>query len=496
MKTAGKVSLIFLILFIAFTQAHAGKRAIVIAVDEYKDPTIPSLKGCVNDAAGIIKVLKDSMGFADKEIKFIKNAQATRSGILNAFEEWLIKGTRVGDKIFVYFGGHGSYYWDLNGDEKDENPAVDEALCPYDTDRSLNDANKKMNMIIDDEIGEMLDRLKGRVIVMIFDSCHSGTSMKSLGNPSARIRSLNVELPPLPGNKVSSRSPRSDSRGKPSEVYALSEEIADSKSYMVLLAAASPVQKAQEINSPDGATHGALSYSIIQSFQENADIYLADIKSRFDTIRKTYQLTDQEPQIEGNPGLAQRSLKEIFDSSFMSDLAYAAENINPAITLSILANEEGKTRFRQFEKLRFHVRCSSEGYLYLFDRIESSDQMYLIYPNQWSLTRDSGKANFIGKDEEISVPPATVKGKPISFEFSADQKGKEKIIAIVTQKPWEEMDTILGKNDEPAKLMSNEQKAEILSQLYQKQSERHVEYGKDRGIPNDWGGTSLDIEIY
>jgi len=331
------------------------------------------------------------------------------------------------------------------------------------------------------------------VIVMIFDSCHSGTSMKSLGNPSARIRSLNVELPPLSGNKVSSPSPRS---GKPSEVYALSEEIADSKSYMVLLAAASPIQKAQEINSPDGATHGALSYSIIQSFQENADIYLADIKSRFDTIRKTYQLTDQEPQIEGNPGLAQRSLKEIFDSSFMSDLAYAAENINPAITLSIRANEEGKTRFRQFEKLRFHVRCSSEGYLYLFDRIESSDQMYLIYPNQWSLTRDSGKANFIGKDEEISVPPATVKGKPISFEFSADQKGKEKIIAIVTQKPWEEMDTILGKNDEPAKLMSNEQKAEILSQLYQKQSERHVEYGKDRGIPNDWAGTSLDIEIY
>ncbi len=85
MKTAGKVSLIFLILFIAVAQAHAGKRAVVIAVDEYKDPSISSLKGCVNDAAGIIKVLKDSMGFADKEIKFIKNSQATRSGILNAF---------------------------------------------------------------------------------------------------------------------------------------------------------------------------------------------------------------------------------------------------------------------------------------------------------------------------------------------------------------------------------------------------------------------------
>ncbi len=491
MKTACKVCLISFILFIVTAQTYAGKRAVVIAVDEYKDPQISTLKGCVNDGIEMVKVLKEYMGFADNEIKFLKNAQATRSGILNAFEEWLINGTKAGDKIFIYYGGHGSHYWDTNGDEKNESPALDEALCPYDTDKSLDNPDKKMNMIIDDEIGEILDRLKGRLIVMVLDSCYSGTAMKSSGKPSVRVRSLDVELQPLPGMTVS-QSPMSDSG-----VCNFSQEITDSKSYTVMLAAASPTQKAQEITSSDGVSHGALSYSIIQSFQENADsIYFADIKKKFDTVKQTYKLSDQEPQVEGNSGLAQRSLKEIFDSSFMSDLAYAAENVNPAITLSIRANEEGKTRFRQFEKLCFHVRCSSEGYLYLFDWIESSDQLYLIYPNQWSQVRDSGKANFIGKDEEISIPPATVKGKPVSFEFSADQKGKEKIIAIVTQKPWEEMDTIIGKNDEPAKLMSKEQKVEILDQLYRKQSERHVEYGKDRNLPNDWAGTGLDIEIY
>lgn len=490
MKTACKVSLVaFLIFFTVVTYGYAGKRALVIAVDEYKDPQISTLRGCVNDAVGMVNVLKKYMGFADNEIKFIKNAQATRSGILNAFEEWLINGTRAGDKIFIYYGGHGSHYWDTNGDEKNEDPALDEALCPYDTDKSLDNPDKKMNMIIDDEIGEILDRLKGRLIVMVLDSCYSGTAMKSSGKPSVRVRSLDVELQPLPG-MTASMSPMSDSG-----VCSFSQEITDSKSYTVMLAAASPTQKAQEITS-SGTEHGALTYSLLESFQENSDkIYFADIKKKFDTVRQTHNLSDQEPQVEGNPGLAQRCLKEIFDSSFMSDLAYAAENINPAITLSIRANEEGKTRFRQFDKLRFHVRCSSEGYLYLFDWIESSDELYLIYPNQWSQVWDSGKANFIGKDEDISIPPATVKGKPVSFEFSADQKGKEKIIAIVTQKPWEEMDAIVGKNEEPAKLMSNEQKTEILTQLYRKQSERRVEYGKDRSLPNDWAGTSLDIEI-
>ncbi|MCP4020522.1 MAG: hypothetical protein GY729_01650, partial [Desulfobacteraceae bacterium] len=53
------------------------------------------------------------------------------------------------------------YIRDDNGDEKDERHPMDETICPYDTDPdSIEDMSKKGNMIIDDEIGDRLARLK------------------------------------------------------------------------------------------------------------------------------------------------------------------------------------------------------------------------------------------------------------------------------------------------------------------------------------------------
>jgi len=444
----------------------------------------------VNDADNILKILKNALSFKDSEIRCIKNEEATRDGILRAFDEWLINGTAPGDKIFISYSGHGSYIADKNGDEKDD--TQDETLCPYDTDRTGYSLNR--NMILDDEIGEKLKALEGRLVVMIFDSCHSGTSTRSLNTSSVRSLSYSDEAVL---ERVSSRSALNPgSQAENSRLYSLSEEIDASKSYMAFLSATSPDQKAYEIKVGD-VKYGALNYSFIQAAADKGgNITLSDIKDKFYAVKKTQaDIYDQDPQIEGNPGLAQRSLKEIFSDSYMLDLAYAAQNANPKIALSIWANEKGKTDFKQFDSMQFHVRCSADGYLYFFNLMESSNEMYLIYPNYWSLERNPEKSNYVGKNEEILFPPPPIKGLPISFQFKADKRGKEKIIAIVSRSPWKEMDAVIGENNEAKKLMSEQDKIKILGLLYQRQSERHAEY-EGAKLPNDWAGACFDIEVY
>lgn len=497
MKNRIKVYLLIAVfVFISSLQAQAAKRALVIAIDKYKDPKVNALEGCVNDGNNILKVLKEHFSFKDSEIRYIKNEEATRDAILREFDEWLIKGTAPGDKIFISYSGHGSYIADRNGDEKDD--ALDETLCPYDTDRTGHSPNR--NMILDDEIGEKLKALEGRLVVVMFDSCHSGTVSRSLDplkppNP-LKVRSLSYSDEAVP-ERASSRSALNPGpQTGNSRLYSLSEEIDASKSYMVFLSATSPDQKAYEISIKE-EKYGALNYSFIQSATDTGgNVSLSDIKNKFYDVKKGQtEIYDQDPQIEGNPGLAQRSLKEIFSDSYLLDLAYAAKNPNPNIALSIWANEKGRTSFRQFDSMHFHLQCSEDGYLYLFNLMESSSEMYLIYPNYWSLERNPDKSNYVAKNEEILSPPPPTRGLPISFEFKADKTGKEKIIAIVTRSPWKEMDAVIGENDQAKKLMSDQDKMKILRLLYRKQSERHAEY-EGAKLPDDWAGACLDIEVY
>ena len=488
--------LLIFILFSCITvmPVHAAKRALVIGIDDYKHSKIPDLGGCVGDGNAMVKILKDHLGFTDSEIKYLINSQATRAGILNALDKWVVDGTDVGDKILIYYAGHGYFTEDDNGDEKDEKNPMGETLCPHDTDPDLlKDRTKKGNMITDDEIGERLARLKGRQVILIFDSCHSGTATRGGMGKELPVRSLSF-APRKEGSRSlpEIRKKQTSSHTGNVPVHALSEEIDASKSYMTFLAAASPLQEAKELT-PYGINHGALTYSIIKAF-ENAgrNVCLSDIKKFFDEIKEEYGIKNQEPQTEGNPGLAKRPLRGIFGTSFSSDAAYAAENPNPDMTLQLWANEKGKKKFRLYDSVRFHTVSSDDGYLYLFDLIESSDQMYLIYPNQWTPT------NHIRKNTEILIPPTAVRGEPVTFEFTAEQKGNEKIIAIVTKTPWQEMNQVIGKNTEPVKVMNKEQKSQILTLLYQKQSGRHLEYDPEDSLsgPNDWVGTVFDLEIY
>ena len=134
-------------------------RALCIGINDYPG-TDSDLAGCVNDASDWAAALRQR-GF---EVATLRDRKATGAGIRNAIRDLLTR-SRSGDLAVVQFSGHGSFVPDEDGDEPD---GTDECLCPHDV--------KRTGPITDDELFELFNaRPAGVKVVMISDSCHSGT---------------------------------------------------------------------------------------------------------------------------------------------------------------------------------------------------------------------------------------------------------------------------------------------------------------------------------
>jgi hypothetical protein len=136
-----------------------GKYALCIGINDYPG-TGSDLSGCVNDANDWAKVFTQR-GFT---VQKLLNKHATGAAIRDAIRE-TVDGAKSGDLVVIQYSGHGSYVPDMNGDEPD---GTDECLCPYDI--------KRKGPITDDELFDLfIRRERGVKVVMVSDSCHSGS---------------------------------------------------------------------------------------------------------------------------------------------------------------------------------------------------------------------------------------------------------------------------------------------------------------------------------
>lgn len=136
------------------------KKALCIGINNYPG-THMDLQGCVNDAQDWTNVLQ-SRGFMTSALL---DQQATKAVMMSALSD-LINNAVAGDSLVITFSGHGTYQPDKDGDEVD---GLDEALCPY-------DIQTKGEALTDDEIHAIFKARKpGVKLVLISDSCHSGT---------------------------------------------------------------------------------------------------------------------------------------------------------------------------------------------------------------------------------------------------------------------------------------------------------------------------------
>ena len=165
MKQLGLLTMLGLL---AASAVAGEKYAFVVGIDEYAPPY--RLQCARVDVPAVVGLLRDSLGFPEKNIKVLRDKEATSAAIREGFREQLINKVRPGDLAVFYYSGHGSTRVDLDGDEED---GLDEMLVPIDF-----DPNKWDDMITDDHLGRWIKEIKTRNIIMVLDCCHSGTGTK------------------------------------------------------------------------------------------------------------------------------------------------------------------------------------------------------------------------------------------------------------------------------------------------------------------------------
>jgi uncharacterized caspase-like protein len=126
--------------------------ALIIGNNQYK--YLPKLKTPRNDAVEVEKILKEKFKFQTKLL-----LDATRADILRYINQ-MRKGLGEKDNLLIYYAGHGEY---------DEN--VNKAYwLPVDAQQ-----DDPTNWIIAEDITSNIKRIAARHVLIVSDSCYSGT---------------------------------------------------------------------------------------------------------------------------------------------------------------------------------------------------------------------------------------------------------------------------------------------------------------------------------
>ncbi len=196
---------LFSVLFILACWASIGalalaqeKYALLVGINDYPRPITP-LHGCVNDMSNVRDKLIGQFGFPTGNIESLFNGSATRGRILAGIDAYAGK-VRRGDVFVFGYSGHGTVFPDERSEELDETRVItpknrqpgkyDAALVPIDV-RAGDSGKPWGNLILDDELYERFKRLtdKGCLVIVISDSCHSGT----LGRGTHRVKAISTE---------------------------------------------------------------------------------------------------------------------------------------------------------------------------------------------------------------------------------------------------------------------------------------------------------------
>lgn len=219
------------------------KRGFVIGLGQYQDRAWGTVHG--DKDVPLVKGMLAACGY--KDVATLVNKEATKAGILTAFEN-LSKRCGKGDIVYIHFSGHGQQITDVNGDEED---GFDEAWIPYDAMYAYSKSYKGENHLIDDEIAQWLSVIKGKIgsagkILLVVDACHSGDSDRGNQEEEEYIRGASDDfIIPM------ERAPK---------------KIDKTKENWLTLTACKNVQNNCEVKIKDGVFYGILSYALFSQF--------------------------------------------------------------------------------------------------------------------------------------------------------------------------------------------------------------------------------------
>ena len=139
--------------------ARASRHALIIGVGEYSGAGITDLLGVKHDIVSATSIA-EAMGVPKENITYLRDKDATGEAIRRALSD-IDQRTRPGDRVFVYYSGHGTRWVDTNFDAN----SCTEGLLASDG-QAL--TNREISALLQ-PVAAKADKL-----MVFYDACHSG----------------------------------------------------------------------------------------------------------------------------------------------------------------------------------------------------------------------------------------------------------------------------------------------------------------------------------
>ncbi len=400
---------------------NAENRALLVGIDKYQ--YINPLIGSKNDARAMAKFIKSEWGYKQSQIKILTDEQATAKGILRAFDNWLIRGSKRGDNVLFFYSGHGTYVIDDN--DHDETDGVDEALCPVDSRKT---SRGKANLIRDDEINQRLKKLRGRKVLVIVDACHSGTITKSAFE--RRYPNPFVKEAVFGGKQY--RPPITKSWKK----EALVENQADN----IISYTAVTSEQVALVDQYQRPTQGVFTRRFIEAFKnKNADANSDGKITHHELLaylrRKSQSYCQKSSFCKAGVGLtpqldikAAMSDDDIRVWAAINDAMPSGDSEITARFSDLQVDILPNSRLKPGQRMVIKVNSSKNGYLLLFDASKSSPvNLTRLYPNSYARQKNI---------RMIQNKPRIIPHMYSGFRLYANRNsGKRLLVALLVNNP-------------------------------------------------------------
>lgn len=154
-----------------------GRYALLVGIDDYPG-TGSDLRGPVEDARIMERVLTEKYGFDPANIVTLNDADATRQNIAMGIAQHLGQAGPDGVAVFFY-SGHGTQIGENIGLTGDLDPEPrgegDEAIYIYGHDY-------ESSILVDEELGYLMETLSANRKLVVVDACHSGEITRAGGD--------------------------------------------------------------------------------------------------------------------------------------------------------------------------------------------------------------------------------------------------------------------------------------------------------------------------
>ncbi|HKC96011.1 MAG TPA: caspase family protein [Nitrospira sp.] len=249
---------------------NKNRYAVVIGIERYRRD-LPNVNFASHDAKVVREYLTKRLGFSEQNVVSLVNDHAAKSDMEKYLEYWIPEHVDNDSTVLIYFSGHGAPNLKTN----------EGYILPYDGDPTYLDGTGYSLK----RLYETLEKSPAKEVIVMLDSCFSGTGGRSVMSKGLRPVVISVENPLLAGGKT------------------------------VVLTASSGVQSSSTYNSK---SHGLLTYFLLKGLQGSADqnndgkIDLSEVyaylRPQVEIVARQEFNNEQTPQLLGSPAMLNRAI--------------------------------------------------------------------------------------------------------------------------------------------------------------------------------------------